>query len=318
VVLTVAGVASAGLFISLLMLGILLLIPHSQGTLRIEINDPSIDVAVKGTDIVIRGVDQRGEVKVATGGHRLIVACRDVKFETDSIAFQRDGTVALRVELRPGKVQVVRDDGQLITSKPLPASAIEDSQPSPITQAEPRNTSPEAASAMIGRNLLINAGGEELVFGGIHGWKVVQGVWRQAGRDRVTPTQEGRLYFQTIKSKYGELIQDVDVSALAANIDAGKQQFRYTGYIRSYRQDHPDVGLQIVEYRDAKNERVLEQFNSGPVRSVLLWRLVIDTRTAPVGTRWIRIRLISVKTHAENNDAYHDDLSLQALPVLQR
>jgi serine/threonine protein kinase len=306
------GVAVAVMgFSTLLLLGIILLVPRSQGTLRIEINDPAIDVAVKGTDIVVSGADKRNEVRVSAGDQKLIVTCRDLKFETDAFTINKGATVALRVELLPGKVQVVRDDGQVFASQPLTETA---------TAAAPAAATvdpPGATSVVIGQELLVNPGAESPPERrSIHGWKIVDGAWRQIPKHRDFPAPfEGRFYFQAMDSRKAELIQDVDVSQLAASIDAGKQPFRFAGHVRSFRQDPPDVALQVVEYRDASNQTVLGQFHSGPLRSVFLWREIVDTRFAPPGTRWIRVRLLSIKTNAESNDAYHDGLSLKAMAV---
>jgi len=84
--------------------------------------------------------------------------------------------------------------------------------------------------------------------------------------------------------------------------------------VRAYDQIPPDVSRIIMEYRDAGG--VLDVFDSGDISAVSEWQLVSDSRTAPVGTRSIDIRLISTRNAGTNNDGYYDALSLVAQTLL--
>ena len=50
-----------------------------------EIDDPQIEVAIKGTDIVLKQADQGKDVKLSAGDHTLVVQRGDFKFETTQL-----------------------------------------------------------------------------------------------------------------------------------------------------------------------------------------------------------------------------------------
>jgi hypothetical protein len=58
---------------------------------------------------------------------------------------------------------------------------------------------------------------------------------------------------------------------------------------------------------------VLDAFDTGEIASPAEWRSVLDERTAPNGTGWIRVRLQASRFSATGNDAYFDGLSLISL-----
>ena len=113
---TLLAAASGGL--ALVLAGIVLLIPGKDGTLRIEINDPSIEVAVKGTIIVLKGADKGGEVTLTPGEKTLVVTRGDFSFETDKLVLKKGKTTTVTVDLLPGKVQVTKD-GSLLSAAEL-------------------------------------------------------------------------------------------------------------------------------------------------------------------------------------------------------
>jgi RHS repeat-associated protein len=171
----------------------------------------------------------------------------------------------------------------------------------------------------LGDNLLINGGNEfTLANGKILGWREVTGSsWTQAvsGINGFPASFEGRSFFYAGNVEMAELSQDLDVSAFAAAISSGNQQFEFKGYLLSFNQTPADTARIVVEYRDASNSNVLSVFDSGQVASVTGWMLVSDSRTAPAGTGWIRIRLIATRNSGGSNDAYFDGLSLRAIPA---
>src|SRR5207253_649998 len=119
-------------------------------------------------------------------------------------------------------------------------------------------------------------------------------------------------YFYAGNVETAELRQDLDVSAFATNIASGTQQFVFKGYVQSFNQSPADTTRIIIEYRDATNTNVLSTFDSGPVASISSWMLITNSRTAPIGTAWIRIRLIAVRNSGGSADGYFDALSWQA------
>ena len=78
-----------------------------NGTLRLEITDPEIEVKVKGHDIVLTNADDKQPIKLKAGEHTLIVTRGDFTFETKDFILKKGETTTVKVELLPGKVQVV-------------------------------------------------------------------------------------------------------------------------------------------------------------------------------------------------------------------
>ncbi len=116
-----------------LLVGIIFFVQTKDGTIRVEINDPNIKVAIKGTGITLSQADQDKDITVAPGEKTLVVQRGDFKFETNKLVLKKGETVTVRVELLAGKIQV-RQDEKLIGEKPLPRGG------SLVTQTEPPGT----------------------------------------------------------------------------------------------------------------------------------------------------------------------------------
>ncbi len=147
--------------------------------------------------------------------------------------------------------------------------------------------------------------------GGSMGWRI---IGNQGG---YPPAKEGAYIFFPgcyNNSPQYELYQDINLNAFAGDIDLGIQSFIFKGYVRSYDQSPRDSTQIILEYRNASNV-VLEAYNSGLSGNTTEWDEKTDTRFAPVGTRTVRVRLISHRFNASSVDAYFDDLSFNALPL---
>jgi gliding motility-associated-like protein len=120
------------------------------------------------------------------------------------------------------------------------------------------------------------------------------------------------FYPQNTVSDSSELYQDIGLTSYATSIDAGTANFTFSGWRRGYRNTTPisfdnDRSQIIVEYRNASNT-VLDFFDTGSA-VFSLWTQSTDTRNAPIGTRSVRIRLISVRVSGSDNDGYYDDIS---------
>ncbi len=159
-------------------------------------------------------------------------------------------------------------------------------------------------------NLLINPGNDlALVGGNIPGWTEVVGAnWTQ--RSGAPVPHSGNYYFFAGVATSAELRQDVDVSSYATDIDAGLVTFDFSGYVRSY--GDGDRSRIVVEYRDAANTAVLGHYDSGDYSQSATWLQLTDSRAAPVGTRYVRVRLIATRAAGSNCDGYFDTLSLTA------
>ncbi len=148
--------------------------------------------------------------------------------------------------------------------------------------------------------------------------------WRIMGNQNGFPAaQQGSYIFYAGCSPTNgpgfELRQDVNVSLNAAVIDAGWNSFTFSGYMQVYNQSPADESQMIVEYRDALNTTVLSSYNTGLKSDIGSWKFYISTITSPAGTRYIRVRLITVAKAGPSVDGYFDNLSLStniALPIV--
>jgi hypothetical protein len=162
-------------------------------------------------------------------------------------------------------------------------------------------------------NLLRNPGAEEPADGdGIPGWTVVKGTGWQARSSNPKPYQ-GKAYFFAGEAETAELEQVVDLSLFADAIATGEQAFVFEGYVRTRRGSLPDTGRFLVDYLHESTGAVLATFDSGPVSSSNKWHRVVDLRTTPVETGWIRIRLLASRLTGDTADVYFDALSLRAV-----
>lgn len=105
--------------IAALLAGIVVLIPTKDGTIRVEIGDPQIEVNVKGTDIVLGKADSTHDIALSPGEKTLIVKRGDFVFETDDFTLKKGETAAVRVQLLDGQVEVHQGD-QLLGKEKLP------------------------------------------------------------------------------------------------------------------------------------------------------------------------------------------------------
>ena len=184
------------------------------------------------------------------------------------------------------------------------------------------------SSAGNAQNLIVNPGAETLP---TTGWTILKkgtdcssgSNWRTIGNQNgYPPAREGTYIFTPgcgglQSGETYEIYQDINVSTSSASIDAGKYTLSFSGYMQSYPQTPADEATFIVEYRDAGNNIVLQSYNTGPTTNTSnVWVHYTDTRLAPAGTRFIRIRLIAASRNGSDIDAYFDNLSLTALSTL--
>ncbi len=223
---------------------------------------------------------------------------------TTNASFDASGLYLLRL---------TASDTQLTASDEVQVTV----NPAPINQAPTANAGPDQ-SATINGNLIANGSNEDLLVNGeIPGWNETQETnWTQETSNSgngFPAAQGGIAYFFANDVTQAELHQDVDVSAFAANIAAGMQQFQFKAYLRSALEASPDSARVIVEYRDATNTSVLATLDSGEIASTNAWHLTEDTRLAPFGTGWIRVRLLATRNSGATNDAVFDSVSLRPI-----
>ncbi|MEO1526006.1 MAG: protein kinase, partial [Planctomycetota bacterium] len=102
--------AFAGGLAMLLLATVVLFFKTSKGTLRIEINDPKIEVAIRGTDIVLSGAGDK-ELQLTPGEHTLHVRRGDFEFDTESLILKNGETVAVKIDSLDQEI-VLTQDGQ--------------------------------------------------------------------------------------------------------------------------------------------------------------------------------------------------------------
>ncbi|MCA9053194.1 MAG: SUMF1/EgtB/PvdO family nonheme iron enzyme, partial [Planctomycetaceae bacterium] len=122
-----AGAGGAAL---LPLLAVVLFLRGPNGsTLRVEINDPEIEVSVKGTEIVLKGADPK-PVKLTPGEHVLQVTRGDFAFDTDKLILKKGETVVVKVELLDSEVRVANANGTKLGSSTIVSNRPEAGDPS--------------------------------------------------------------------------------------------------------------------------------------------------------------------------------------------
>jgi Leucine-rich repeat (LRR) protein len=104
---TLVAAAAAGA-LALLAASLVLFWPTANGTVRLEINDADIQVAIDKGNITITGPESKN-ITLTAGEHALHVQRGDLAFDTDKFTLKKGETVTLLVEFLKGKVQVVQD-----------------------------------------------------------------------------------------------------------------------------------------------------------------------------------------------------------------
>ena len=154
---------------------------------------------------------------------------------------------------------------------------------------------------------LVYNGGAEMEYW--NGWTAVTPGDYWIRGTKITPHGGSYFFFPNATTNASsEIFQDIGVSANATSIDAGTAYYMFSGWRSGY-PANLDRSQIIVEYRDASGN-ILSSYNTGSA-VFTTWTNTTDNRYAPVGTRSIRIRLISVRVTGTDNDGYYDDISLK-------
>jgi hypothetical protein len=163
------------------------------------------------------------------------------------------------------------------------------------------------SSAPAHAELLVNPGAES---GSLAGWSDALGNGFDIWISGTPPVFAGAFCFWggtngAAGPRTNELRQDVNVSSYASGIDTGTMLSSFSGRARSSANAAARV---VVEFRNAAST-VLATYDSGPVAPPGSWLVVLDSRSVPVGTRSVRVRLIGTRTAGSSTDAYFDALS---------
>lgn len=113
-----AAVAAALGAAAVLLAGIVFFFSIGDSTIRVEVNDKDIKVAVDGGELKIVGSDKK-EYTVSPGEHGLRIRQGDMEFATDKFNLKKGETVALKIEWFAGVLTVQRD-GKALAVTTLP------------------------------------------------------------------------------------------------------------------------------------------------------------------------------------------------------
>ncbi|HZB47296.1 MAG TPA: putative Ig domain-containing protein, partial [Pyrinomonadaceae bacterium] len=231
------------------------------------------------------------------------VTFADAASAVTTATFGVEGTYVLR--LSASDTELTSTDDVTVTVNPV------------APNAAPAVSAGADQAAELNSNQVRNGGNDEPLVGGeIRAWtEAVGNLWTRgvSGAGGFPESVNGDAFFYAGETASAELRQDVDVTAFAATINAGTQSFEWKAFVRSRAEAVPDTARVIVEYRNASNTAMIARLDSGEVASTSAWHLLEDTRPAPAGTGWIRIRLVATRRTGTTNDAYFDALSLRAV-----
>jgi formylglycine-generating enzyme required for sulfatase activity len=115
------AVAGAALALVLALALGLVLWPTPRGTVRIESDDPSVEVVFGKDGPTIKGADKE-PITLRAGEHGVLIKRGDFTFEADKLVLKKGAALTLKVELLQGKVQVLQD-GQVVAAQDMPVPA---------------------------------------------------------------------------------------------------------------------------------------------------------------------------------------------------
>jgi hypothetical protein len=130
-----------------------------------------------------------------------------------------------------------------------------------------------------------------------------------------TPTaQAGTWSFSAPVANSGELRQDVDLRAFTALAAGGSLRFAVRGSVLATGAANTASGHVVLELRNEANTAVLLTQDLGLVGPGTAWTSQLQVVTAPAGTGWARLRLLSKRTVSASK-VYFDSISLRSLRV---
>ena len=167
------------------------------------------------------------------------------------------------------------------------------------------------------QNLLVNGSAEEPRYDSTpKGWQNVIGQWTSLAGDTASHSdrwsKEGKHFFLEGGDSLGILKQVISLNDYKSNVDAGKLELVFKGYVHVYPQDPPDQSRIMITCKVDTLSKALYTFDTDTLSPVDKWQLIADSFTAPASTRVVEVDLIAHRRNGWYNDGYFDDLSLIA------
>ncbi|MDR8392041.1 choice-of-anchor D domain-containing protein [Aliifodinibius sp. S!AR15-10] len=158
--------------------------------------------------------------------------------------------------------------------------------------------------------LLTNGGAESGSFAGWTNSNTERKFEEVSENESYAPAaKEGTYAFNELNSGDSNpdtqtMYQIVDVTGDASAIDAGNVTIEFSGWLQSNGYDS-DEGKFVVKFLDSGNSPI-ETYDSGYSAPTGGWGEKTDSRTAPVGTRSIRVEIYSKDTGDSGGDRFHN------------
>jgi len=111
--------ALAGGLVAAIALGIVVFWPTPDGVIRIESDDPAVEVVFDKDGPTIKGAD-KDLIRLRAGEHGVLIQRGDFKFNTDNFEMKNGDKITLKIEFLKGKMQFLRND-QAFGEKSFPA-----------------------------------------------------------------------------------------------------------------------------------------------------------------------------------------------------
>ncbi|MBL8817459.1 MAG: protein kinase [Planctomyces sp.] len=114
--------AGGGAIFVLLLLAVIFLLKTPNGTLRVEILDPEVEMRVKGTELTFQGTNLQ-PISLQAGEKKLLVTRGDLTFETEAFTLRKGTETRVRVELLGDKL-IVNGDGRVIAEQSISSGGV--------------------------------------------------------------------------------------------------------------------------------------------------------------------------------------------------
>ncbi|MDJ0838754.1 MAG: carboxypeptidase regulatory-like domain-containing protein [Acidobacteriota bacterium] len=176
---------------------------------------------------------------------------------------------------------------------------------------EPIYTAAPAPEPAYEVQFITNTGAET----GLDGWVIASGSWwsRTGENYSMTPFEGDKLFMGELYNGATEIYREIDVTAYRESIDTGSQSFLAEVMTAGYNsQDRMAIA---VDYLD-KNRALISSFQTDWVSSYRVWVPIKQHVIPPLGTRHLRLRLISFRGENQTTRTFFDAVSLVAEPRL--